>query len=187
MKKPGILFLMLVLAGSLFVFYGCSEKSEDVSSQVEVEFRKGFDYATQGIYDKALTHFQKAVEIDPEYARAWCGMGTIYRNQEKYEEAFENYNKAIELDPGYVVCYDNLGIAYFRTGNDGEAKKAFTKAAELDPGYADAHFNLGLLYEAVGDNDRSISEYEKYISLSSDSEKTAEVKGRIEGIKKGKN
>lgn len=49
-------------------------------------------------YEKALECFEKALKIDPEYARAWRNKGWALGKYEKNQEAIECYIKALEID-----------------------------------------------------------------------------------------
>lgn len=166
---------------------GCSKK--EVQSKAELadaEVLRGIDYVENGKYEEGVAHFQKALELNPEHPRAWCGMGTVYREKGKFDEAVKHYTKAIELNPKYTVCLDNLGVTYMRMGKTEEALDAFKKAQSTDSGYADVHFNLGELYERTGKIDLAKQEFEKFISLSTKTEKVDEVKRHLEELNKGK-
>ena len=42
----------------------------------------------------------------PEYAAAWCAMGTVAGKAERYEEALENFERALEINPkDSEACY----------------------------------------------------------------------------------
>ena len=59
-----------------------------------------------GKYEEAIATYDKAIEIDPQYADAWNNKGSALGCLGKYEEAIAAYDKAIEIDPQYaVVCY----------------------------------------------------------------------------------
>lgn len=49
--------------------------------------------------EEALGHFQKVVELKPDYAEAYFQMGSIYISQNKKAEAIASLEKFIELAP----------------------------------------------------------------------------------------
>jgi tetratricopeptide (TPR) repeat protein len=143
---------------------------------------------------KGMDSARKAVDLDPDFARPYCALGTANRKLGSYEEALKWYEKAIALDQQYVVCYDNMGYAQYLIGvkaleNEDmdsaqsafdEAEAAFSKAIELDATYADAYFNIGQLYQIAYDNPELAIEYfTRYVELSSDEVKKNEVKDWI--------
>ena len=61
----------------------------------------GWPIARQGQSDRALPHFNKAIEIDPHYARAYANRGDIYLQQGNRNRAMAEYRQALALDPTY--------------------------------------------------------------------------------------
>jgi len=98
--------------------------------------------------DQAASEFQRAVELDPEFALAWVGVSETATLQSQYSdlnlaEAHERQQmaaeKALALDDGLGEAY--LGraelLAFYQ--RDEEADAAYRKAIELSPGYATAY------------------------------------------------
>jgi tetratricopeptide (TPR) repeat protein len=56
----------------------------------------GFLLREQGRYDEALSAFDRAVEIDPQYTMAWNNRGTTLASLGRYDEAILACDKAIE-------------------------------------------------------------------------------------------
>ncbi|MFW6136949.1 MAG: tetratricopeptide repeat protein, partial [Candidatus Aminicenantaceae bacterium] len=48
---------------------------------------------------QAITYFQKAVDINPDYSPAYLRMGYAYLNQNNTDSAKEYFEKFLELDP----------------------------------------------------------------------------------------
>ncbi|MDD4950858.1 tetratricopeptide repeat protein, partial [Sulfuricurvum sp.] len=86
--------------------------------------------------------FQKAVEINPKYDRAFFNMGIVYGNKEEHDLAIEAYQKAIEINPKYAAAYFNMGIAYHNKGKYDRAIEAYQKAIEINPTDADAYLEI---------------------------------------------
>ena len=57
----------------------------------------------------AITHFQRALENDPDMVEAHVYLADIYREQNKGDEALEHYQKALELDPGHERAQEGMG------------------------------------------------------------------------------
>lgn len=103
-------------------------------------------YINQKEYIKALTDINKAIDLNPEFAKAYVRRGNIRIYLEEYSEALKDYNKAKEISPGYPDIdnmiasaqndaqnrkrkdyYKILGIE--KGASDDQIKKAFRKAA----------------------------------------------------------
>src|SRR3990172_1554766 len=54
--------------------------------------------------EEAVTEFQRAVELDPEYTAARLNLGYLYDRLGRLEEAMAEYRKVIELDPGNLLA-----------------------------------------------------------------------------------
>lgn len=67
---------------------------------------EGVDLYYMGKYEGAIQAYDKAIEINPEYAQAWSGKGDALCLIGRSEEAIQAYDKAIEIDPEYTRCLE---------------------------------------------------------------------------------
>ncbi|HEY9125785.1 MAG TPA: winged helix-turn-helix domain-containing protein, partial [Acidobacteriaceae bacterium] len=72
---------------------------------------------------QAITGFRKALDLDPEFAQAWSGLGSAYlltgehvaaRREESYTKARQAALKAISLNPNLGEAHATLGFLDFR-------------------------------------------------------------------------
>src|SRR5438477_5369557 len=131
---------------------------------------EAYDLYLQGLYfsnkgseedlQRALTFFQRAVEKDPTFARAWTGIAkTWFYLADVYVKPLEAYPasraaalKAIELDEKDAEAHCYLGEAkrildWVLLGEETELERAL----QLDPNSAPVHFFLALLPLFRGD------------------------------------
>ena len=96
----------------------------------------------------AAKHFQRAVDLDPDYALAWAGLSmalTMIReyghveSDETLERADAAARRALELAPQLAESHSASGLILSASCRALEALAAQTRAAELRPGYAQAH------------------------------------------------
>jgi tetratricopeptide (TPR) repeat protein len=57
----------------------------------------GVAYREMGNYTQAISYYQKAISIDPNYSLAYYNMGVAYSDMENYTQALYNYRKAAQL------------------------------------------------------------------------------------------
>jgi serine/threonine protein kinase/tetratricopeptide (TPR) repeat protein len=103
--------------------------------------------------EHAIELYKKALELDPNYARAYAGLGEVYAQRVlRYgfppgwlEKAFELSNKAIEIEPGCAESYKSLGLVYLIKGWLKKALLATRKSFKLNPDPALALPNLVIL------------------------------------------
>ena len=60
--------------------------------------------------DEAITHFQQALRLKPDYAEVHNGLGVALFKKGRIPEAIEHYQQAIRLKPDYPEAHNNLGM-----------------------------------------------------------------------------
>ena len=123
-------------------------------------------FRSEGEYDRAILEYNKAIEIDPNYASAYMNRGKTYADKGEFDRAILEYNKAIEIDPRYATAYFNRGIAYANKDEYVRAILDYTKAIEIDPRFTEAYYNRGMIYANKGEYDRAILDYTKAIEIN---------------------
>jgi lipoprotein NlpI len=130
---------------------------------------RGVAYGELGQWDKTITDFSRAIEIDPKYAKAWYDRGVAYGNLGQWDMALDDLSNAIGIDPKFTDAYSNRGNAYSYIGQSDKAIADFSIAILIDPQNAvayydrgNAHSNLGHWNEAIADYSRAIQIDPKY-------------------------
>lgn len=86
-------------------------------------------------YQRAMEHYDKAIQIRPDYAMAWNNKGCTLTELGRYDDALKAYGKAIEIKPDHAIAWYNKGRAYSLMGDKENALKNLSKAIELDQKY----------------------------------------------------
>ena len=105
---------------------------------------------------KSLEYFQRAIDLDANFALAYAGLALAYDAQTLYSEVPPNESipkakvaamKALELDDTLAEAHTALGWVKMSYEHDwNAAEREFQRAIELTPNYALAHnFYAGLL------------------------------------------
>lgn len=82
----------------------------------------------------AISDYEKAIDINPHYAKAHNGLG-LMKAKTSPEEAIECYTKAIELNENYVNAYKNRAKCYAKLAEsetDAAKKQEYEKKANED-------------------------------------------------------
>ena len=90
------------------------------------------------LYDRAISDFNKAIEIDPKHAKAYNNRGNAYNSKGLFDLAISDFNRALEINPKYADAYNNRGYAYNAKGLFDLAISDFNRALDINPKYADA-------------------------------------------------
>src|SRR5262249_34026236 len=101
--------------------------------------------------DEAIACYRKAIELDPNLARAHTNLGKALQARHRLDEAIACFRRAIELDPKDALLHSNLGSVLHARDQLDEAIACFRRAIELDPNFAEAYCNLGHSLARRGD------------------------------------
>jgi len=105
---------------------------------------KGSIYEAIGRREQAIEEFQKAIRFNPNYWRAYAGIGGIYLEQEKFDLALENLYQASVLHRGKYLPYlfVSIALACRNSGFEEQAKIFSLEALKLDGDTAAYLMNL---------------------------------------------
>jgi serine/threonine protein kinase/tetratricopeptide (TPR) repeat protein len=100
--------------------------------------------------DRAVMLFERAVALDPAYARAHIELGAAYGTKADYlsmpelnERALTSLRRAIELQPGSARAWRELGATLTAVGQDAEGMAALRRALAINPADASALGSMG--------------------------------------------
>src|SRR4030042_1222790 len=111
----------------IIIFTGCAGVQKP-SLDAHYYFEQGIEYSEKGQYDNAISDFNKALEVNPNYADAYYNRGIAYGKKEQYDNEIPDYNKALEVNPNYAEAYFNRGVIYEKRGQYDNAISDFNKA-----------------------------------------------------------
>ncbi|WP_448110175.1 tetratricopeptide repeat protein [Pseudomonas lini] len=128
--------------------------------------------AGQGFYSEAAAHYERSIELDPNFDAAWVNYGhmlSVYLDRP--EEAIEAYTKALELNSTDAGVWNNFGILLSKVPERlDESEAAYRKAISIDPTLVQPWQNLFRFLRGEGrvsDADNLYAESQKF-SLQSD-------------------
>jgi protein O-GlcNAc transferase len=153
---------------------GNLQQSEDICREilivqpndVDLQNHLGNILRAKGNPDAAIAQYQKAIEINSNFAGSYYNLGNVLKEKGKLDEAITCYQKAIDLDPIYIGSYVNLGTVLQAKGKLDEAITYFQKALQLNPEDAYAYNNLGTVLQAKGKLDEAITYFQKALQLN---------------------
>jgi len=156
------------------------EQATTLQPDAQNWYNLGLLYERQGNI-KAVRAYDKAIQLDPSFARAYYRRGDFRLNFKvgragvlMYQPAVavEDLKKAIELDPELADAHFSLGMAYHQMDMPELATAEFVRTVEIDPDNVKAHVYLAQDYAAAGENQKVIEHLSKAAELD---ESNAEV------------
>ena len=94
----------VLVAGALALLLG----SDLMAS---VHHIRGMAYYEQGELDRAVTAFDRAIELKPDYASAFFNRGLAYSAMGDYDRAIADFTQAITLNPGFAGAHHYGSLA----------------------------------------------------------------------------
>ena len=119
-------------------------------------------------YEEALSNYQKALEIKPEYAKAWNGQAKTLYELNSHEDALSAYDKAIQIQPNYRNSWSGRGFVLSKLRRYSEAIKSFDKALKLEPESPQIWNARGESLRNLRKYDEAIKSYDKAIEIQPD-------------------
>lgn len=124
---------------------------------------------------QSIGYYQKAIELDPNYALAYFGLAEAYRSlaitadvppKEVCPQAVAAAQKAIALDPSLAEAHASLVFTYiWYEWRWVEAEEEAKQAIELNPNSAFAHAAYAHLLSDLGRHDEAIRQGRRAIDL----------------------
>ena len=152
------------------------EKARAVNVQAYDYYLRGRQYFHQ-LRRKSLEYarqmFNKAIEIDPEYARAHAGVADCYSLIYTYFDAREfnlrqadkASSKALELEPELAEAHVAKGLAVSLSKRFDEAEQEFETAMRLDPKLFEAAYSYARARLSQGEYEDAIKLFERASAL----------------------
>jgi len=119
-------------------------------------------------YRDAEIFLRRAVEVAPDYARAWVDLVTAQRELNHFDDALESARQLLRISPEASESYVVLAGVEAAAGNHHDAIRAYRKALELKPDRIGAMTGLAHNLKTVGDTGEAIATYRKVIEARPD-------------------
>jgi len=118
----------------------CKENPEDYSVHTQL----GYVLREMGEIEHAKKEYEKAIQLNNEYADAYNNLGYLYLHDLKNIDVAEKYLlKAIEYDKNFANPYRHLGdLYYFYKNNLQNSKIYYQQCLDIKSDYIEAKQNL---------------------------------------------
>lgn len=126
-------------------------------------------------YDKSRQYFQKAINLQPDYAAAWSGLADAYagkavigaaRPQDVMPQGEEAARKALVLDDSLAEAHNSMAAFYlFYRWDWRGAERESARAIELNPSLAEGHHLREYVLQVLNRTDEALQEQKKAMEL----------------------
>ena len=142
-----------VLAAGLGSF-GCQEYVDYLKARNELN--RGVNAFSRTDYTFAIEHFEKAIELDPEFLEARQYLASSYmmqyvpgaeslENEAVAENALASFLDVLSRDDNNEAALASIAIIYFNMKRMEDAREWYAKLLEKFPENKDAYYTLGVI------------------------------------------
>ena len=145
-----------------------TETRNNKRASAEKLYLQGLSTLSRDDYARAAQFFERAVQIDADYAEAWYQAGFSYGMLGKHAEALKASRQAARVRPDWAEAHVNIGASSFALGQFKDAEIAYRQAARIDSSNAEIQYALGLTLNKLNKPEEEILAYKRAIALKLD-------------------
>jgi tetratricopeptide (TPR) repeat protein len=110
----------------------CTDALHD-GEDAEVYSNRGSAYLMLHQLDRAISDFDRAIELEPDNAIRYYNRGAAFSMKQEGRRAIDDYSVAIRLGPGLAPAYSNRAREYELAGERDKAIADYRAALRLAP------------------------------------------------------
>jgi tetratricopeptide (TPR) repeat protein len=127
---------------------------------------RGLVYDAGGEYERAISDFQQALQLEPGIVGGLLGLARAYDHENRTDAAEEKYLEAEKKYPEHWTCYNEFGAYYFSHGRYAEAAEQFLQVLKITPDNVWGYSNLGGAYLQLKRWDEAIGALQEALKLA---------------------
>ncbi len=147
---------------------GLKSNKADIHVIYELHYHLGNLYSKQQDKEKAIKHYQKAIDqsiMAPLKLGAYNNIGVVLQSMGDYKNAAQAYETTLKIDPSFITGYYNFAMTLTAMGRLADAVAIYEKLISLSPNYAVAYQNLGVVLFKLNKLPESSEAFKKAVSL----------------------
>jgi tetratricopeptide (TPR) repeat protein len=167
--------LQLDRAFSFGNFLVKNKRFADASAQFEqclklkdlaiIRLHLGVALEHQARLDEAATQFQKALDLEPDFAEAHRNLGVTFSRLNRPQQAIEHLQQAVRAKPDYSVAHHELGLLLNDQGRFEAAVRQFQEALRIEPDQSLVHLELAKVLHVLERFEESVRHNIKALRL----------------------
>lgn len=146
-------------------FEGGWERGEDALNRLRDSTSLLIFSRWEGAYDTLIQSYQKAIDLNPDFATPYLMLGLAYDKKGDTTKADLLFQKAIELEGIDLDDYMRIAGAYRKRKDYDKTESVYQKYLTQEPDDAWAYYLLGDVYREKGDFDKAVAAHRRAMDL----------------------
>ena len=130
----------------------------------------------------AEREFKRALELNPNCARAHHWYATYLLGRSRFQEALDQIEQARKLEPSSTPILADKGLLLWQSGHHPEGLDLLTQLEETEPSFSSTHDYLGRIYWETKHYEKALAEWQRLAELRHDEAGLAIAKAREKGL-----
>ncbi len=157
-------------------FFSCVGRQAEALEQIKiaagldplssiVNYRLASIYVNLGRYDQAMAQFKSIIDMDPEFSRAYEGVGSLYWHvYGQLDKAVPWHEQRVAVDPGNIRGLASLGLLFLDLGDEEQAEYWIGQSRELAPDGYRTNSAMHMLHAYRGEDDKATAYAQKVLN-----------------------
>ncbi|XP_038047876.1 cell division cycle protein 27 homolog [Patiria miniata] len=122
-------------------------------------------FSLQKEHDMAIKFFQRAVQVDPQFAYAYTLLGHEYVATEELDKAMSCYRTAIRINTRHYNAWYGVGMIYYKQEKFALAEMHYRKALAINPQSSVLLCHIGVVQHAQHKSQQALQTLNRAIAM----------------------
>jgi tetratricopeptide (TPR) repeat protein len=141
---------------------------------------RGWQHWQNGDTDTALSDFERAIQLQPDYLQARVNYAEVLRRSGRTKESEQEQRKIVEIDPNFAHGYYNLAVTLFESQRFDEALPAIDRAIAIESTDADYFAIRGSILEGLQRKAEALSEFTRALGIDKNHTRAYFMRGNMQ-------
>ena len=128
-------------------------------------YKTGEDFMEVNKFEDAIEQFTNALNVDPDYDKAYLARANAYERLEQYEKAARDYERAIVFNERDEEIHYKAGKAYFDNQEPAKALSKLNDALDRKSKFLEAYQLRSMVYLELERYDEALEDCKKALRL----------------------
>lgn len=133
--------------------------------------------------DSAQADFERALQINDQFAPAYVGKAMVATGRKDYESAMQHIAMAQSLEPENAEAFYQKGVVFGFQGKTDEAINSLKSCLEFQSDHVYAHYFIGLAYNQLRRMDLAVEHLDKFLFLAPEAPEAEQVRRLLSALR----